>query len=249
MTSISEFISYGGGVNSTAALLLLKPKVLIFADTGGEHPETYRYIEEHIKPFVASYGGQFTAVRASDFGGKYRRLQDQAFAEHIIPVRVNRWCTDKYKIRPIRAYLKRNGLLPVLQMIAIDAGEAHRARDSRNDQIRNRFPLLEQRNRSGELGLDREDCIEVIRCAGWPVPRKSGCFFCPFQSKPQWIALKRELPDLFQIAVQLERNGSNYGRLYLAADKPLEQWLKSGRIREGDPEQLSLATPCACYDG
>jgi hypothetical protein len=66
-----EFLSFGAGVNSTAALLLLRPSVLIFADTGDEYPETYTYMEQYVRPFVVSYGGSFVTVRNQ---GKYRRV-------------------------------------------------------------------------------------------------------------------------------------------------------------------------------
>ena len=133
-----EFLSFGAGVNSTAAAILFRPSVLIFADTGDEYPETYAYLEDYVRPFVASYGGSFITVRNL---GKYVRLRDQALAERIIPVRINRWCTDKWKIRPIQNYLKNNSLLPCVQMIAIDAGESHRASRLRTSDRRYGRPL------------------------------------------------------------------------------------------------------------
>lgn len=231
-----EFLSYGAGVNSTAAMVLLRPKHLIFADTGDEHPDTYGYIEEVAKPFAAAYGAEFITVR----NPKFQRLRDEAIAEHIIPVRINRWCTDKFKIRPIRAYLKNNNLLPATQMIAIDAHETHRAKASGNSLIANSFPLIDRQ-------LDREGCKRIINEAGLPLPIKSGCFYCPFQSKSGWISLKREHPDLFAIAVQIERNGSKFPQMFLAGDAPLEDHIRTGRIRY-DEDQSSLFR-CACYDG
>jgi hypothetical protein len=49
-TNTPVIVSYGGGKNSTALLLLLwklgiRPDLILFADTGGELPETYNYIE------------------------------------------------------------------------------------------------------------------------------------------------------------------------------------------------------------
>jgi hypothetical protein len=233
-----EFLSFGAGVNSTAVLLLSRPRFLIFADTGDEYPETYEYLDKYVKPFVASYGGRFVTVRND---GRYPRLRDHALAEKIIPVRVNRWCTDKWKIRPIQAYLRTHSLLPCVQMIAIDAGESHRAKPSNRRDISNCFPLITR-------GIDRDACQDIIRAQGWPVPPKSGCFYCPFQSKHRWIALKRHHPELFQIALKIERNGERYGELFLAARRPLEEFLQTGRIRETDCED-DPALPCACYDG
>lgn len=232
-----EFLSFGGGVNSTAVMVLLKPSRLIFADTGDEHPDTYHFIENTVKPYVNSYNGLFITVR----NRKFKSLKEQAFKEKIIPVRVNRWCTDKFKIRPIHHYLKDNELLPCTTIIAIDSGESHRATESRESMIIKKYPLIER-------DIDRQGCIEIIKAEGLPVPRKSGCFYCPFQSKPQWIALRREHPDLFQIAVNLEQNGSNYGEMFLAGDKPLVEWLASGRITYQE-NQLEMALPCTCYDG
>jgi hypothetical protein len=232
-----EFLSFGAGVNSTAALILLKPRYLIFADTGDEYPETYEYIKDYVRPFLSSYGGRLTVVRNES----YRRLRDQAFSEKIIPVRMYRWCTDKWKIRPIREYLKQNLLLPCRQMIAIDAGEAHRAKPSDRAEITNDFPLVEH-------DIDREQCLLIIEKNGWPPPPKSGCFYCPFQAKRQWIALKRNHPELFKIAVKMEKNGSQYGRLFLASDRPLEEYLRVGRIRD-DETSSHPALPCTCYDG
>ena len=45
-----QFVAYGGGVNSTAMIVLLKklgirPDVILFADTGGEQQATYDYLD------------------------------------------------------------------------------------------------------------------------------------------------------------------------------------------------------------
>ena len=45
-------LSYGAGVQTTALLVLVasgkqpRPAAVLFADTGGEHPETYAYLAE-----------------------------------------------------------------------------------------------------------------------------------------------------------------------------------------------------------
>jgi 3'-phosphoadenosine 5'-phosphosulfate sulfotransferase (PAPS reductase)/FAD synthetase len=50
-----RILCLGAGVNSTALLVLhqkdvVKFDIAVFADTGGEHPETYAYLENVIKP-------------------------------------------------------------------------------------------------------------------------------------------------------------------------------------------------------
>lgn len=61
-------VSYGGGTNSTALLIAMwlkgvRPDAILFADTGNEHPETYRFIER-FDDWLDSVGfPRITAVR------------------------------------------------------------------------------------------------------------------------------------------------------------------------------------------
>jgi hypothetical protein len=74
------------------------------------------------------------------------------------------------------------------------------------------------------------------------------CWFCPFKGRADWRRLKRETPDLFAKAVQLddtlrERSiGLGRGACYLsAAMRPLDQVL-------GDHDQLDLFADGATCD-
>lgn len=60
------------------------------------------------------------------------------------------------------------------------------------------YPLI-------ELGLDRDDCKQIIADAGLPVPPKSACFFCPFHGKDYWREMKSDRPDLWEQTVSLEK--------------------------------------------
>lgn len=61
----------------------------------------------------------------------------------------------------------------------------------------NRFPLI-------EWGACRCRCEENVRAAGYPVPRKSACVFCPYGTKGDFQTLARELPEQFDAVVELE---------------------------------------------
>lgn len=41
--------------------------------------------------------------------------------------------------------------------------------------------------------------------AGLPEPPRSACWFCPFNSGRRWSELRRDRPELFERAVELER--------------------------------------------
>jgi hypothetical protein len=64
------------------------------------------------------------------------------------------------------------------------------------------YPLVERK-------VTRDDCLKIIENAGYKIPIKSGCFFCPFNNKKVWISLKLEHPDLFQKALDMEKNSDH----------------------------------------
>ena len=209
-----KYLSLGAGVNSTA-LLVLKAQgkidfdLAIFADTGGEQPETYRYLEEVIKPFCIKHKIQLDIVRKDG-----KNLYDDNFERKIIPTRMFRSCTDKFKQRAIRKYLKQffpdKELIPI---IGFCKGEEKRLIKA---VAVAEFPLI-------DLGIDRDGCVKIIRDFGLPIPIKSGCYFCPFQGEKQLLKLLKEHPDLYSKAEALEKNGSRYPEMVLSFAMSLEE--------------------------
>jgi len=201
-----RIISFGAGVQTTAlAIMNAQGRIehptttLVFADTGGEHPETYAYLRDHLLPWAEAHGVTLDVSHQKDGVTLY----DYAMKRQMVPSINNRWCTDQFKIRPINAWLRAHGATrqePADMQIGISADEAHRARDAvRRLYVKRRWPLV-------ELGLTRTDCHEIIRAEGLPDPPKSGCWFCPYQATAGWRRLSAEHPALFAQAVALEAN-------------------------------------------
>src|SRR5437773_12417297 len=92
-----------------------------------------------------------------------------------------RQCTTEYKIRPIKAEVRRRLGYPhptrvppwvVADMaIGISVDEVMRARDSDVRYMRNTFPLL-------DLGWRREDCVRFLTAHGLGDTPKSSCIGC-----------------------------------------------------------------------
>jgi hypothetical protein len=188
-------LSFGGGVNSTALLFLIKEKgmpldEIIFADTGNELPETYEIIKQ-INPTIVK------SELAKD-------LYDYLWNKQCLPSRMKRDCTSKFKISPIRKYLrnKYGKDAKFVTYIGIALEEAHRMRTSDVKYIENSYPLVDNK-------IDRNGCIEILKRNGFDNVIKSGCFFCPFTKKAGWIDLKIKHPELMQKAVALEKNCRN----------------------------------------
>jgi hypothetical protein len=201
-------LSFGAGVNSTAILALVELKQLdlgdldiIFADTQAENPETYCHIESMKKKF------SIIILR------KEQSLYEYCFEKRIIPSRMLRWCTDKWKIRPIANRVQELYGNEYKLIFGFCKGEERRSRNNQ-EAI---YPLIQQ-------GIDREKCINLIKQVGWKVPPKSGCFFCPFQHKMGWLALRENKPYLWKLAVKLEENAlQRYPKMFLYGDKPLTE--------------------------
>lgn len=70
----------------------------------------------------------------------------------------------------------------------------------------NAYPLI-------ELGYRRHDTIAWFARNGHPTPPRSACWFCPNARNPRWSALKRDHPDLWERACDLDetiRNGGGF---------------------------------------
>jgi 3'-phosphoadenosine 5'-phosphosulfate sulfotransferase (PAPS reductase)/FAD synthetase len=192
---MSELVSFGGGINSTAMTILLVNEgwrgPIVFADTGCEWPDTYAYMDYFEHEWLAPRG-----MGIERLGGEWRApakrppLIEYCESHGMIPLAGIRWCTSEYKVQPIGRWAKEHGIDE--QLIGIAADEAHR-----------------QKNRSCPLcdrGITRQGCVEIIQAEGLDVPPKSGCWICPFQRHEQWRELWRHYPELYERAMTLEES-------------------------------------------
>ena len=177
---MKHILSFGGGVNSTALLFFLVDNrypldEVVFADTGSELPETYEFIGK-IKEFVKTIGIKFTIVRNKEC------IYEWYFKRKKIPTWNSRSCSDLFKIRPIRRYLREKfgKKEKFIMYIGFAYDERHRAKPSNVKYVINRFPLI-------ECKITRKKCEEIIRSHKFVPPIKSGCYFCPFQPEWRWI--------------------------------------------------------------
>lgn len=201
---MNEMISFGAGVNSVAMTIMLVEDgwrgPIVFADPGAEHPDTECYMGAFERDWLKPRGLHITRISPNTYPELYApsyrmSLPEKCDANHIVPLILSRWCTAEYKRRPLQKWARRGGY--TTQLLGIAADEAHRALRSQQGSLTVGYPLI-------HAGIGREDCTEIIRAAGQPVPPKSGCWFCPFQRLSQWRALYDLRPDLFQRAVDMD---------------------------------------------
>ena len=169
---MKNYLSMGFGVNSVALYLLMQDLGMefeaVFVNHGGDWPETYEYADYFIgtgrpvtvlKPDVGTVEG----VRFDNLIGWFQHRK-------LLPSRKNRVCTDRFKVQVLKKYQKT----PCTVHIGYAADEAHRAKIYSDKGVEHRWLLIEH-------DIDRQGCIDLIKNHGLMVPRKSGCYICPFQ--------------------------------------------------------------------
>lgn len=217
-------ISYGGGVQSTALMVLAGTGVIdyplaVMANVGddSEHPATLRYVRDIAAPWMAEHGIEFHLLDRTRRDGSvetlYGRLTMPGSRSLPIPVRMangapgTRSCTADFKIRVTGKFLKARGATadhPATVAIGISLDEIERANNRRTEPHETIvYPLIGIGDDT-ELKLTRLDCERIIRRAGLPVPPKSSCTFCPLHKAATWQDMARDEPELFERAADLE---------------------------------------------
>jgi len=235
-----NIISFGAGQNSTAMIIKMyndeiQIDEIIYSEVGNEMPETYMFLKE-FKKWCKTKGLLFTEVKS-----KLGTIRDYYETKKIIPYRMFRHCTHKFKVIPINKYIRdKYGLKTEINMfMGIASDEKHR-----RDKIRGRkqftfkFPLV-------EWDIDRQGCIDIIKKEGLSVPVKSGCYFCPFQSKSSWKDLYKKHQELYEDSIKFEKNGKAYPEGSLMGNITLEEFkIALKEQRKLFPEDVSI-TKCA----
>lgn len=231
-------VSYGAGTNSTAMLVGLhergeRPDLILFADTGGERPETYRH-RDTVSDWCEIAGfPKIITVKAPN-----KTLENDCLDRKALPSIAYgfKTCSLRWKKEPQDKWLRNNGMADATRLIGIDAGEMHRAKDYPNT----RYPLI-------EWNWGRDECIDAIKRAGLPQPGKSSCFFCPSSKPREILQLKRDHPGLLRRALLMEESAE------LTSIKGLGRSFAWSELVKYDDAQIDMfghiqEIPCMCYD-
>lgn len=242
------YVSYGAGVDSTGMLIAMKlrgfyPHAITFANTKSEGPWVLDYVYTFTDWLVDN---GFPAVSIVEYAGgpsKDASLEAECLRTKGLPGLAygNRSCSDKWKQQPQRNWVAEQhwalatwkAKKKIKRAIGFDCGEAHRAIPSPEPRYENWYPLIDWR-------MFRDDCIQLIRYAGLPIPRKSSCFFCPSMSKEEVRRLSLSHNDLYQRGLAIESNANlthieGLGR----------EWSWKNTIGN----ERGVEMPCMCFDG
>lgn len=200
-----HILGLSGGKDSAALAVVMREKVpemeYVFCDTHKELRETYEFLDR-LKARLNIKITYLSAERGFDhwldvYGG-------------MLPSPQVRWCTRQLKITPFEQFI---GDDEAISYVAIRADEPEReGYKSTKPNITVRFPFR-------ELGITKPDVIRILDESNIGMPKyyswrtRSGCTFCFFQRKYEWVMLAEKHPDEFAEAVRYEEEHSD-GRHY-----------------------------------
>lgn len=138
-------INFSGGQSSALMTILLEPTpddIVLFTDTGREHPKTYKFINdfeafEGIKIHRATYTHEKSAG-LSGFDALVNR-------KNFLPNRAKRLCTENLKIATAKTYLKKLGVISFQSYLGFRYDEKQRVNKYFNEfkKVVTHFPLFD----------------------------------------------------------------------------------------------------------
>lgn len=252
---IPVIVAFGGGINSTAMLigmhrLGVRPDLILFADTGGELPETYEHSRRFSEWLVAHKFPGIIFV-SKTFAKQPTTLEKDCIRNETLPSIAFGFksCSLKYKREPQDKYCNHWQLAKeawghdqkCVKVIGYDAGEERRAAMIEDAKYIYWYPLIEWR-------LQREQCLLLCKSEGFSPP-KSACFFCPNAKKAEILSLQQQHPDLLCRALRLESNARLTTIKGLGRQFAWRDFINANLQQQKLIDDYSHSMPCECYDG
>jgi len=195
-----------------------------FTDTGKELPEVYEFLGR-LEGFLGKPIARLNPRRDFDFW-----LREY---NHFLPSAQTRWCTRQLKLAPFEQWIKPMLAAgdKVTTYVAIRSDEEYReGYTSKHVNLKVKLPFR-------DAGIDKRAVFDILESSGVGIPKyydwrsRSGCTFCFFQQKIEWVRLKERHPEAFEEAKQYEKNALEHGSPFTwTQGEPLHELEKPARV-------------------
>jgi len=197
-----------------------------FTDTGKELPEVYEYLGR-LEGFLGRPIERLNPDRDFDFWLRQYK--------NFLPSPRTRWCTRQLKIRPFEQWLwpALDSGDRVISYVAIRADESYReGYASTHGNLTVSLPFR-------DAGIDKAGVIDILEASGLGLPSyydwrsRSGCTFCFFQQKIEWVRLMERHPESFDEARSYEKNALEHGSPFTwSAGESLDELARPERVAQ-----------------
>ena len=230
-----HILMLSGGKDSTALALYMRDKYpdidleYLFTDTHKELKETMEYLSK-----IEAYLGK-PIIRVSSKKGERGFDHFLKMYKDFLPSPQARWCTKELKIKPFERYI---GDQPVRLYVGLRADENREGYISTKSNIEPIFPFKED-------GITREDVMRILEESGVGMPgyyswrSRSGCYFCFYQRRSEWVRLKQNHPDLFELAKEYEKVEEGFTWSQIESLEELEQPQRMLEILENEAKRIA----------
>ena len=203
-------LGLSGGRDSAALAVYVRqyhPEIDIeyfFTDTGKELPEVYEFLGR-LEGVLGKPIKRLNPDRDFDFWLKQYN--------NFLPSAQTRWCTRQLKLRPFEQWIRPmlGAGTTVYSYVAIRSDEEYReGYNSKHDNLIIKLPFK-------EAGVDKAGVMEILEASGLGLPSyyswrtRSGCTFCFFQQKIEWVRLREQHPDSYEEAKRYEKTAVDSG--------------------------------------
>ncbi len=229
---VKHVLGISGGKDSAALAVYMRdnyPELDIdyfFTDTGKELPEVYSFLSK-----LEGYLGKPILRINPDRDFDFWLMQHNNF----LPSAQARWCTICMKLKPFEAWVGKflNDGYTVYSYVAIRSDEEYReGYQSRHENLKVKMPFREN-------GIDKKGVIDILEYSGLGLPdyykwrSRSGCTFCFFQRKIEWVRLMEKHPDAFEEAKSYEKKATASGSPFTWSEhESLEALSKPERVAQ-----------------
>jgi hypothetical protein len=232
---VIRVFNFSGG--KTSAYMVIKyyqpGDLVIFCDTGREHPKTYKFIND----FEANEN--IPIIRLTYDGG-FRKLIEKTKA---IPNQFKRFCTVELKIKTCRRYLRKQGIMKYENFVGFRYDEPLRVKRRKQmwKQVVDRFPLYEDKIEKKDINAYWETKpynLEIPSILG-------NCTLCFMKGKNAIISILSLYPELAEEWIEDEKL---IGHTYLK-DISIEQLRNiavNNLFKDIKLDNLNPAFDCAC---
>jgi len=231
---IRHLLGLSGGKDSSALAVYMRDRVpemeYFFSDTGKELPETYAFLDR-LEVFLGKPIARLNMERDPSENRDFDHWL--TLYGGLLPSSQVRWCTVNLKIRPFEEYVGED---KAYNYIAIRADEDRVGyKPLKTAALRN----IEPKYPFKEDGITKEDIYRILEESGLGLPdyyqwrTRSGCYFCFFQRKSEWVGLLEQHPELFELAKSYEKFNEETGeRFTWSQGESLEELSQPERIAE-----------------